>query len=841
MAKNIAQDSVPATDSSAVDSISVPAKNSKAITSAVDYTSKDSIRFVMPTRKAFIYGQSNIIYDDIDLKAERIELDMDKHEVEAYGVEDSAKKVTGKPHFEQGEEKFDSDKLRYNFKSERGLVYGVITEQSDGFLHSKVTKIQKNKEIHIAGGKYTTCDHEHPHFYVYMTKAKLIPEKQIVTGPAYLVIEDVPIPLGIPFGFFPNKKGRASGILIPTYGEERAYGYFLKNGGVYLGFNDYVDLALRGDIYTMRSWRVNANSNYALKYKFSGNLIVESARIQNDDVKLDPSYKLIWNHTQDPKAHPTRKLSAQVNFSKTSHDKENAQTTQQYYNNVTQSNVQYSNRTANNLFNYSVTLMHSQNSIDSTMSLTVPTLHLSMNNVYPFRRKNKTGKENFIDRISVGYSSDAKNYLAPIHEDTIIKGHLKWDYFQRGVKHEVPVGTSIKLLKYFTLSPGAQYTQRWFFAEDTLSYDAGKVRPKKTNLKDETPQYGMLDTAHISQFSMLHTYSASASLSTKIYGMYTFRNDIVRAVRHLVTPSISYGYSPDFSSQTMKTYRSEKGTEVAYSPYYNSPFPVYASKESSMMTFSVNSNLEMKVRDLKDTVSGTKKIPLIKSLNVSCKYDFNDSIHWSDINIAASNTFFNRIDVRFSANLDPYAMEQDPATKKPRRSDNLMYDETGQLWRTENSSWDLTTNVNLGPVKKETSKPKTDAEAKTKRYPGYEDFSLPWSFSLSYTLRMPKQYYWDENSELDSVSTKMLQTISGNGKFSVTNNWMVTYGLGLDVDKMMFNQPRLGIYRDLHCWEMNISWIPFGPMQRYEFKINVKASVFQDLKYEKDDRKRPVY
>lgn len=323
--------------------------------------------------------------------------------------------------------------------------------------------------------------------------------------------------------------------------------------------------------------------------------------------------------------------------------------------------------------------------------------------------------------------------------------------------------------------------------------------------------------------------------------MYTFRNDIVRAVRHLVTPSISYGYSPDFSSQTMKNYVNDKGTSVAYSPYFKSAFPVYASKESSMMTLSVNSNLEMKVRDQKDTVTGTKKIPLVKSLTVSCKYDFNDSIPWSDINIAASNTFFNRIDVRFSANLDPYAMEQDPKTKLPRRSEGLMYDQTGQLWRTENSSWDLNTSINLGPVKKETGTQKPKTDAKTKKYPGYEDFSLPWSFSLSYNLRMPKQYYWDENSQLDSVSTKMIQTISGNGKFSVTNNWMVTYGLGLDVEKMMFNQPRLGIYRDLHCWEMNLTWIPFGPMQRYEFKINVKASVFQDLKYEKDDRKRPVY
>lgn len=840
MGQKVAQDSVPVTDSSMVDSsITAPAKSSKAITSAVDYTSKDSIRFVMPTRKAYIYGQSNIVYEDIDLKAERIELDMDKHEVEAFGVEDSSQKVVGKPHFEQGEEKFDSDKLRYNFKSERGLVYGVITEQSDGFLHSKVTKIQKNKQIHVAGGKYTTCDHEHPHFYVYMTKAKLIPDKQIVTGPAYLVIEDVPVPLGIPFGFFPNKKGRASGILIPTYGEERAYGFFLKNGGVYLGFNDYVDLALRGDIYSMKSWRVNANSNYALKYKFTGNVILESARIQNDDVRLDPSYKVIWSHIQDPKAHPTRKLSASVNFSKTSHDRENAQTTTQYYNNQTQSNIQYSNRTANNLFNYNLTLQHGQNSLDSTMSLTLPTVRLSMNNVYPFRRKNKSSKENFIDRISVGYSSEAKNYLAPIHEDTILKGHLTWDHFQRGVKHEVPVGTSIKLLKYFTLSPGAQYTQRWFFTKDTISYNENKLRPKKTKTAEN--QYGMLDTAHLSQFSMLHTYSASVSLSTKIYGMYTFRNDIVRAVRHLVTPSISYGYSPDFSSQTMKNYVNDKGTSVAYSPYFKSPYPVYASKESSMMTFSINSNLEMKVRNLKDTVTGTKKIPLIKSFTISSRYDFKDSLHWSDINVSANNTFFNRVDVRFSANLDPYALEHNPASKIPRRSNNLMYDQTGQLWRIENSSWDLNTSVNLGPIKKDTGTQKSQSTVKSRKYPGYEDFSLPWSFSLSYNLRMPKQYYWNENNTLDSTSTKMIQTVSGNGKFSVTNNWMVTYGLGLDVEKMTLNQPRLGIYRDLHCWEMNLMWIPFGPMQRYEFKINVKASVFQDLKYEKDDRKRPVY
>jgi len=837
--QNVKADSLSTADSVSVDSIVLPAKNSKAITDPVDYSSKDSIRFVIPSRKVYVYGGSNILYEDIDLKADVIELDMDKREVLAYGVEDSLKTVKGKPHFEQGEEIFDAEKLRYNFRSERGLVYGVITEQSDGYLHSKVTKIQRNKEVHIKGGKYTTCDLDHPHFYVHMTKAKLIPEKQIVTGPAYLVIEDVPIPVAIPFGFFPNQKGRASGILIPSYGEEREYGYYLRDGGVYLGFNDYVDLALRADLYTMKSWRINANSNYALKYKFSGMMMFESSQMKNDEVTQDPSYKLVWQHNQDPKAHPTRLVSASVNFSKTSHNRLNATSYEQAYNNQTQSNINYSNRTANNLFNYSASFQHSQNSIDSTMSLTLPTLRVSMNNVYPFRKKNKLGKENFIDRFYFTYNTEAKNYLAPVHEDTILKGHLTFDHFQRGVKHTVPIGTSLKVLKYFTLSPAGQYTQNWYFANDVITYKEGQVQPKKKPSDED--QYGMLDTVHNKEFNVLHTYSGAASLSTKIYGMYTFRNDLVRAVRHLITPSVSYAYSPDFSDQALMEYYTPTKT-VEYSPYAKSPYPISASKENQTLNFSVNSNLEMKVRNLKDTVTGTKKISLIKSLTVSSRYDLlADSLKWSDINVNASNTFFNRIDVKFSTNLNPYAMGRDSKTNLPRPINKYVYDVTGRPWRTQNTSWELSTSVNLGPVNKSSSTTSTSDEPKGKRYPGYVDFSLPWSFNISYTLSMPKKYYWNEENKLDSTKMDVIQNISGNGKFSVTDNWMVTYGLGLDISKMVFNQPRIGIYRDLHCWEMNFSWIPFGRMERYEFKINVKASVFQDLKYEKDDIKRAVY
>jgi len=841
----IIEDSIIA-DTLVSDTISADSSKSSAITSPVEYQSNDSIRFVIADRKVFVYGESNVLYQDIDLKAEVIELDMANREVLAYGKLDTVKKTNlGEPHFKQGTEEFDAEKLLYNFESERGLVYGIVTEQSDGFLHSKVTKIQENKEVHVRGGKYTTCDLEHPHFYVHMTKAKMIPEDKIVTGPAFLVIEDVPVPLAIPFGFFPNKKGRQSGILMPTLGEETSQGFFMKNGGIYLGFNDYVDFAFRGDIYSLGSWRTNGKTNYAKRYKYKGTLQAELASLVIYEEPQNKTYKVNWVHTQDAKAHPTRRFSANVNYMSAAHNRQNARNYDQLYNNQIQSSVLYSNRTADNMFNYSASFSHNQNLLDSTISLTLPGAHVSMTNVYPFKRKNKVGRENFIDRFSVGYSADVQHSLANGKLDSTFYTKETLDEFRKGIKHTVPVSTSMKMLKFFTLSPSAQYSERWYFDRARKEYvlddvDSPDLDPLEKNGKLETyKEYG---------FYRVYDYSTSLALSTKIYGMYNYKMDLIRAMRHMVTPRVSYSYSPDFSTDAYgyySTYEDKDEELVRYSLYENSVYGVPGQGESSVISYSLGNNLEMKVRNRKDTVTGTKKISLIETFNISGRYDLlADSMPLSDITINASNKFLkNRLTVKYSATLDPYAMGKD-SMGVVRPVNRYMIDEYGRLWRKEQSQWSFLLSLNLGPVKKETNS-KDDVPKSSLRYPGYEDFSVPWSMSVNYNLTMPKTYKYDENSNLiETDDGRVMQTFGVNGNFSVTKKWKVTYSSGLDLSSkdVGITRTHFGIYRDLHCWEMNFSWYPIGQMQRYEFKINVKASVFQDLKYEKssDEYKKGV-
>jgi hypothetical protein len=815
----------PVADTLLLDSI---APVSKALTDPVNYSADDSIRFEVPSRTVFVYGNSNVLYQDIDLKAGVIELDLDKREVSAYGTR-SGDTIIGKPRFEQEQEAFDAVEMRYNFDTKRGQVFGIITEQSDGFLHSQVVKMHANEEIHVCGGKYTTCDHEHPHFYVHMTRAKLIPDKQIVTGPAYLVLEDVAMPIAIPFGFFPNKRGRSSGILMPSYVDELDRGFGFRDGGVYLGLSDYYDLTMRGDIYTLGTWRLSGNAQYALRYKFSGNLLVEYAQIVQNEKKLSPTTRIQWNHRQDPKAHPTRNLSSNLNIVTGNHNRQNARIEEDYLQVQIGSSVNYTNRTQNGLINYGLSASHSHNMIDTTMSLTLPAANLSVNNIYPFRRKNTAPKDNPLTKLNIRYSGrfESRTPIMKLRNETTIWDVL--DTANRGIIHTVPISTSMRIGKFLNLTPNATYTGRMYFESDSIWYNKEKKMPDK--------MLGGIDTVTNKEFVWLHDVSAGASLSTKLYGMYNFNTDAVRAMRHVLTPTVGFTYRPGQAGYH-KEFKDGNNRTREYSPYKNGIYGVPGKNESGIMNFNLSNSLELKVRNEKDTITGTQKVSLIENLSISSSYNFlADSLHWSDITVNASNTFFKRLSVGYTGNFSPYAMGKDTLGALVK-TNTTHYEKTKELLRTNSTSWKFSTSLALGPTKE---KNPARASAAKPKYPGYVDLSMPWTCNLSYTYSVPKTFYYNEYSKLVRTDRKPEQSAGINGSLSLTEKWRVTYRTGWDFTRKDFNITTFGIYRDLHCWEMNMSWTPFGQWQRYEFKLNVKASVFQDLKVQKSDVYRNTF
>ncbi|RLD62744.1 MAG: LPS-assembly protein LptD, partial [Bacteroidetes bacterium] len=647
-AQNI--DSINDTIKTEQDSIIRKKKKEPRIDDLIDYSASDSIIFLRSANKLYLYKNAQISYKDVELKADYIELDLEKNEVYATGILDSLKKIIGKPIFKQGSEEFESEKIIYNFKTEKGLIKGVFSKQSGGYLHSETTKKLPTNEICVKNGKYTTCNLEHPHFYIALTKAKVIPDDKIVSGPAYLVIEDIPLyVVGIPFGFFPNTKSRKSGVLIPTYGEEKRRGFYLRNGGWYFGISDYFDLSIRGDIYSKGTWQANVRSRYKKRYKFSGNVDVSYSDLVVSEPGLSDymktkQYKVLWRHSQDPKASPNSNFSANVNLGSSSYDKYSSNNNAAYLKNTTQSSVHYDKTFPGTPFNFSANFNHSQNSIDSIVNLTLPEMTFNMKRIFPFKVKNNAGKTKWFEKIGISYSSNLKNTVSV--KDTSLFSHKTLDEFKYGIVHKVPVSTSFKLLKYFTVSPSLNYTERWYF-----TYLNKYINEADTTLVTDT----------LNGFNRVFDYSYNAALNTQIYGMYQFKKSFVKAIRHRITPSVTLSYRPDFSNEKWGYYKKDPlDSTKTYSVYSNGIYSAPGSGKSGLVNFNVANNIEMKIKSKKDTVTGTKKIVLIENLSFSTSYNMlADSLRWSKIRISGRTKLFKRLDINYSANLDPYILKSD--------------------------------------------------------------------------------------------------------------------------------------------------------------------------------------
>lgn len=818
-----AADSLSVADSSATKK---PKAKKNLLTTDVKTSAKDSTIFSLDGKKVFLFGDAKIEYEDIVLTAAYIEADMDQGIIYAEGVADSTGTIQGKPVFTQGDEEMKAVNITYNVNTKRGYIEKLYTEQEDGYLHSELTKKEVDNSINMLHGKFTTCELEDPHFYLELTKGKYIPDKAIIAGPSYMVMADIPLPLVIPFGYFPITKKKTSGFLMPRVGEENNRGFFLSDGGYYFAGNDYVDFTLRGSIYSKGSWSLNGSSRYKLRYKFSGNVNVTYAENVFSEKGLSNynetrEYRIAWSHSQDAKARPNSTFSASVNFSSSGYNKYQTTSSQDYLTNTTSSSISYQmSRIMNSPFSLSINIQHTQNTRDSSLRLTLPNFSLTMSRIQPFKRRKAVGPMRWYEDIGISYNGVFKNEVKT-HIDSLFT-HGTLEKFEYGVKHSPSVTKSFKVLKYFSLSPGASYGERWFFKRHYIEA-----------INDTTP----IDSKHYREreergFYRVYDYSFSLGLNTTLYGMYSYRRGPVKALRHVITPSVTYSWRPDFGQEKFGYYetdpRDTTGTRL-YSPYMHGNMDLPGSGRSSAFSFSLNNKLEMKVKDASDTVKQERKVPVFEALNFSTSYNMlAKEFKWSDLRITAKTTIFKTFPIQISANGCFYAIDS-----LGKKIDEFEYNHTGKPFRITNAStsysYTLSSDKLYGKNKKKDSDEKTPVvDAEHSMYDDsdleeYDYFDIPWSLSFSYSLTYSKPGH----------VSKLSQSLSFNGDFSLTPKWKVGFSSGYDFDSKQFTYTRFSLSRDLHCWAASLNLIPFGPRQSYTFNIAVKSAILQDLKYNK--------
>lgn len=835
-----AQDTIMMSDSTQTKNDTIPDNTSDyALSSRVDYKAVDSIRFDVINQKVYLYGNAQINYEDITLTADYIEITFEINQLFAKGMPDSTGKIQGKPIFNQGDQSFSASTLTYNFKSKKGLISSIITKEGDSYIHGNLVKKYPDNSINIRNGQYTTCENEHPHYEIKFAKARVIPDDKIVSGPAYLVIEDMPTPLAVPFGFFPNKKGQKSGILIPSYGESSTRGFFLENGGYYMGLGEHFDLALRSDIYSRGSWAAKAASNYNVRYKFSGNINVSYAtnilgEKNTSDYNKNKDFFIRWTHSQDAKARPNSRFTANVNAGSSKYNTYNPSSTSDYLSNTFQSNVSYSTTLGSNFY-FSANMRHSQNTITRDITMNLPELAFTMNRIYPFRMEKRVGKEKWFEKISISYSMNASNTITGIDSvlfrNDILKNLQK--SMQNGVKHYVPISSSFKVLKYFTLTPSVNYTQRWYtqsikkhWANNALVINGDTV----------VMPYTKTDT--LNGFYVVHDGNAAASLSTRIYGMYQINGNWLRAVRHVITPTASITYTPDFGTQSWgyyqhyidHNYMGDPDNIQEYSIFGTGIYGTPPARKSGMVNLALANNLEMKVRSKKDSVSGTKKVSLIDNFTISGGYDIaKDSLNFSKILLSGRTRLFKNLDVTYASIWDPYIIDS-----LGRNLNQFEWKVNHRPLRIYNNEWAFSLSWSLRSKEKKKdlkSDKATDEEiAMINANPdAYVDFDQPWSLNLYYTLRHTATF----NAVTDAMKKVLIQTFSFNGDVSVSKKWKVGMTSGFDFEQLELTYTSINIYRDLHCWELVFNWIPSGFRKSYNLTIRVKSPVLQDLKLTK--------
>lgn len=811
-----------------------PASKKSSINSKVEYSATDSISLDLDKQKVFMYREADIKYEKIHQQAAYIEIDFNTSMLKALPGVDSAGKAYGKPEFTEGDQSFSSEEINYNFNTTKGLIKNVITKEGEGYLHGEVVKKLQDNVSNMWHGGYTTCNLEHPHFSIKFTKAKVIPDNKIVTGPAFLTIEDVPLPLVLPFGLFPNKRGQTSGVLIPTYGESANRGFYLENGGYYFGINDYMELKLIGDIYSRGSWALKPLFNYRKRYKFNGSfnfsyaINTEGIR-ETESFKKNRDFRVAWTHTQDPRARPKSRFSANVNFVSSQYNKYNPTTTQDLLSNTFQSSISYQTSFFKDKISFSGAMSHSQNTSTKLVSLSLPSISVSANRFYPLRKPGKTTNLRWYDNISVNYSMTARNDVSVI--DSMLFKPAMYNSFRNGMQHKIPISSSVKILKFLTMSNSFDFTERWY----TKSLQRTWVNDTLWNGEDYTVGYVKNDT--VNGFKAGRDFGFTSSLSTTVYGMLRMKRGPVRAIRHVMRPSASFSLRPDFGRPEFGYYKEVQvdtlGTMRRYSVFndgnnFSSIFGTPPDGRSGRISMSLNNNLEMKVRSKSDTITGTKKIMLIESFSIGTSYDLaKDTLQWSMISINARTTLFKKLQISWSSVWDPYVVSE-----TGRRLNEFEWNKNHRLLRRDNTAWNFSLDYNFSSGKKtSTPAPKTDeAKQELEDYAlnpqGYINWSNPWNFGFRYNLN----YTGRNIPNSQTTKSEVIQTFGFNGDISITPKWKVSMASGYDFKSNKLSYTSVNVYRDLHCWEMRFNWIPIGYYKSWNFYIKVKASVLQDLK-----------
>ncbi|MDA3892642.1 MAG: putative LPS assembly protein LptD [Salinivirgaceae bacterium] len=809
-------------------------EGSSILKDKVEYTASDSTIYSIDGKKVYLFGDATITYEDIELSAAYIEVDMEENILYAEGVKDSLGNLSGQPVFTQDGETMQATSLTYNVKTEKGFIRGLYTEQEEGYLHSESTKKDPNNYINLNKGKYTTCELEHPHFYMAISRGKVIPNKAIVAGYSYMVVEDVPLfPIMVPFGFFPTSKTRASGFIIPKFGEENQRGLYLRQGGYYFAINDYVDLGIKGDVYSKGSWLVNAQSKYKLRYKFSGNVNLAYSKIQygeEGDVNYGNSnqYRIRWTHTQDAKARPNSNFSANVNFTSQNENRYNSTTSEDYLSNTTSSSISYRKNFANTPFSTSMNLRHSQNNKKGDVNFTLPQMTMNMSRIFPFRKKVSMGKAKWYENIGLTYAGNFENKSDGLN-DTLMQQAFKegnlGDYFNNGIKHSIPIGTSFKLFKYFSLSPKITLTDRMYFERSMLELKTTEQGNDTVVEKIENGFYNVYDL----------NSGSGINLETTVYGMYTFRNNWLKAIRHVAKPRISFSYTPESKYEERGYYLINPGDSTkTYSPYRYGIYgvPTNTSKGGNI-GFALNNNVEMKVANKKDTVNEETKIKLLESLNFSSSYNMMaDSMNWSNISMSARTTLFKVLSITMSATGDLYAFDD---SLKQRVNEFHYKTNPGKPFRITSARASTGFSLNSktlfgGGKEKDEEEREGGVDLGSADIPGvydqyaYDYFDIPWNVNIQYALTYTNT----------GLKTDVTQSLSFTGDLSLTPKWKIGFRSGYDFEASDFSYTSFNLSRDLHCWVATLSLIPFGPRQSYNFAIGAKSSVLADLKYNKN-------
>lgn len=847
-----------AVDTLATDTTSLNPHKKQPLDAPVVYEANDSIVFTQGGF-AHLYGQGKVNYERIELTAEVITMNMDSSTVYATGVADTLGVLQGKPVFKDGETPYESEIMRYNFKTKKGFINNVVTQQGDGYVTSSDAKKDADDNLYLQGGKYTTCDnHDHPHFYLALTKAKVKPKKNVVFGPAYLVVEDVPLPLAIPFGFFPFSSKYSSGFIMPTYGDEMNRGFYLRDGGYYFAISDKMDLALRGEIFTKGSWGLNATSNYNKRYKFSGNvnisyLVTKTGDKNMPDYSESKDFKISWTHRQDAKANPNSTFSASVNFATSSYERSNLDS---YYNpnlyaqNTKTSSISYSRTFAEAGVTLSGTFNIAQTMRDSSIAVTLPSLNISMAKKFPFRRKKRAGKERWYEKISIGYTGQLDNQIHT-KDNLLFKSNLIKDW-NNGMKHNVPISATFQLFKYINVVPSFNYTSRWYTRRVKKAYD-----PSRQDIAPVDTTYG---------FYRVYNYSASVSMNTKLYGFYKpwkkLFGDKIQMIRHVLTPSVSLSGAPDFSASRFGYYKTVTYTDAdgevrskEYSPYEGAMFSYPGQGKQGVVSFSLSNNIEMKVKSERDS-TGVRKISLIDDLSANLSYNFAAKTHpWSDLSMSLRLKLTKNYTLNLNTSFATYAYQFD------KQGNVVVGDRTewsyGRFGRFQGmgTSFSYTFNNDTwkkwfgGEDKEEKRRAKKNegdedgyeepsAKKKTEKAKldndGYMAFKMPWSFSLSYSFNIRENTTKPIRIKSMRYPYRIVHTLSGSGNLKIANRWNMTFSTSYDFEAKRIAQTTMTITRDLHCFNMSCSISPFGIWKSYNFSIRANSSMLADaLKWDK--------